>query len=240
MRASLIRVLTVVSTAAVLLGLRPDIGTLTAAVTAPRSWIDRVGADEAATTLAAAGLWCVAAWIAVGLLAAATTRLPGVAGQIGGHVAGRVLPAMLVRALITATGASVVLAPAIADAHPVPPSATAAPAPAVIGWPTDPAPPTANPTAPNGPTTPRTPPSVAARPSTSPDDGRAEVTVRPGDSLWVIAARRLAPSPTDAEVAAAWPAWYAANRQVIGPDPSLLKPGQRLRAPGPHRERGQP
>jgi nucleoid-associated protein YgaU len=59
-----------------------------------------------------------------------------------------------------------------------------------------------------------------------------EVVVHRGDSLWSIAARRLGPGASDAEVAAAWPRWYAANRAVIGPDPDLVLPGQRLRVPG--------
>ncbi len=58
------------------------------------------------------------------------------------------------------------------------------------------------------------------------------VTVRRGDSLWRIAARHLGPQATDAEVARAWPQWYAANRDVMGADPDLLLPGQQLRPPG--------
>jgi len=34
-----------------------------------------------------------------------------------------------------------------------------------------------------------------------------------------------------AAVAAASPAWYAANRATIGADPSLIRPGQVLTAP---------
>jgi nucleoid-associated protein YgaU len=44
-------------------------------------------------------------------------------------------------------------------------------------------------------------------------------------------ARHLGPDATDAEVAAQWPRWHAANRSVIGDDPDLLLPGQVLRAP---------
>jgi nucleoid-associated protein YgaU len=58
-----------------------------------------------------------------------------------------------------------------------------------------------------------------------------EVVVRRGDSLWAIAARHLGPRATDGEVAAEWPRWYAANRDVVGPDPDLLLPGQVLRSP---------
>jgi nucleoid-associated protein YgaU len=55
------------------------------------------------------------------------------------------------------------------------------------------------------------------------------VVVRRGDSLWTIAGRALGPGASDAEIALAWPSWYAANRDVIGPDPALLRPGQLLR-----------
>jgi nucleoid-associated protein YgaU len=57
------------------------------------------------------------------------------------------------------------------------------------------------------------------------------VTVRPGDSLWRIAAAHLDRTPTAARVAAAWPQWFAANRDVIGADPDLLVPGEVLHAP---------
>ncbi|MDQ1704671.1 MAG: resuscitation-promoting factor RpfA [Frankiaceae bacterium] len=58
-----------------------------------------------------------------------------------------------------------------------------------------------------------------------------DVVVRVGDSLWTIAARGLRPPATAARVAAEWPRWWAANRGVIGTDPDLIHPGQRLVAP---------
>jgi hypothetical protein len=57
------------------------------------------------------------------------------------------------------------------------------------------------------------------------------VVVAPGDTLWSIAQRRLGPRASSSEVARAWPAWYRLNRDRIGPDPSLLHPGTRLRVP---------
>ncbi|MBG6182092.1 nucleoid-associated protein YgaU [Arthrobacter sp. CAN_A214] len=68
----------------------------------------------------------------------------------------------------------------------------------------------------------------------SPDSmagGAGEVIVKPGDSLWTIAAAHLGAFATDLEVAGAWPSWYVANREVIGGNPSLLFPGQILRIP---------
>lgn len=62
------------------------------------------------------------------------------------------------------------------------------------------------------------------------------VVVRRGDTLWDLAAHRLGPGATAAEIARTWPLWFAANRSVIGPDPDQLTPGQRLRPP--HRVSG--
>ena len=61
-----------------------------------------------------------------------------------------------------------------------------------------------------------------------PADERVLVTVRRGDTLWDLAARGLGPTASDAEIAAEWPRWYAANRDVVGADPDLLVPGQQL------------
>lgn len=75
-------------------------------------------------------------------------------------------------------------------------------------------------------------PGVEVSPTHSAPQGPAyaEVVVRPGDSLWSIAAAGLV-HPSDTQVSAAWPSWWAANRDVIGPDPSLIHPGQRLHPP---------
>jgi nucleoid-associated protein YgaU len=55
--------------------------------------------------------------------------------------------------------------------------------------------------------------------------------VKTGDSLWTLAAAELGPGASAEAVAARWPEWYAANRQVIGSDPDLILPGQVLRIP---------
>jgi len=69
----------------------------------------------------------------------------------------------------------------------------------------------------------------AARPGRGPA-ARPHVTVRPGDSLWALAAA-ADPTASDAQIAEAWPAWYAGNRERIGPDPDLLTPGTVLYPP---------
>jgi nucleoid-associated protein YgaU len=90
---------------------------------------------------------------------------------------------------------------------------------------------------------------VVDRPASGPADGREHglepgpdlaapasppaqtVTVTPGDSLWVIAARHLGSDASIRQIAAEWPRWFAANRDEIGPDPDHIVPGTTLRVP---------
>lgn len=68
----------------------------------------------------------------------------------------------------------------------------------------------------------------------TPGTGRAVeegVTVRAGDSLWSLTARYLGPDACAAEIARTWPRWWDHNREVVGPDPHLLLPGQVLLPP---------
>ncbi len=60
-----------------------------------------------------------------------------------------------------------------------------------------------------------------------PEPGR--YLVRPGDSLWSIAGGRLG-EPTS------WPRIYELNRDLVGSDPDLIRPGQLLRLPDPQGE----
>jgi LysM repeat protein len=57
------------------------------------------------------------------------------------------------------------------------------------------------------------------------------VTVRPGDTLWAIAERALPDHSPDRVIAARWHTLYAANRQLIGPDPDVIQPGHHLHVP---------
>ncbi|MCC9203607.1 LysM peptidoglycan-binding domain-containing protein [Arthrobacter sp. zg-Y769] len=66
-----------------------------------------------------------------------------------------------------------------------------------------------------------------------PRPNEREVVVAAGDTLWSLAASQLGPLATDAETAALWPRWYELNREVIGPDPGLIHPGQVLAVPPP-------
>ncbi len=58
-----------------------------------------------------------------------------------------------------------------------------------------------------------------------------EVTVKPGDCLWTLAAEQLGSSATDQQIANQWQLWYSANQDVIGEDPDILLPGTVLTAP---------
>ncbi|WP_446665409.1 LysM peptidoglycan-binding domain-containing protein [Flexivirga sp. B27] len=62
-------------------------------------------------------------------------------------------------------------------------------------------------------------------------DDSGEVVVHRGDTLWSIAARHLGPHADAHAIAAEWPRWYAANRDVIGDNPDQLSIGASLRAP---------
>lgn len=56
------------------------------------------------------------------------------------------------------------------------------------------------------------------------------VVVRPGDCLWDIAGQHVL-RPTAARIASSWPRWWQRNRRLIGLDPDVIHPGQRLRPP---------
>jgi len=66
-----------------------------------------------------------------------------------------------------------------------------------------------------------------SRPRPGPD---RSVLVRPGDTLWALAAEALPDGASDAEITAAWHALYDANRDLIA-DPDLIFPGTRLHQP---------
>ncbi|HWJ67506.1 MAG TPA: LysM peptidoglycan-binding domain-containing protein [Nocardioides sp.] len=66
------------------------------------------------------------------------------------------------------------------------------------------------------------------------DNGAPVVQVRPGDSLWSIAARTLGPHASAADLTSYWHRIHARNATTIGPDPDLVHPGQRLHLPPTH------
>lgn len=232
--------------AAVLAGLRPDWARLLAQLAHPHAWVAGSGADGAVSGLAGAALWFVAAWLGLGLLAAVTARLPGALGRAAG-AAGRVLlPRLVQRLFAGSAGLGVLLAPvsamaapahAASSARPIPASASRIDAPTPLPAPTWPT--TAHPAPTDAGPTPTGKPPSRSRPSehpaqssrTDPPHSTRALRVRTGDSLWLIAARRLGADASPRQVAVEWPRWYTANHDVVGPDPALIRPGQVLHAP---------
>jgi nucleoid-associated protein YgaU len=207
----------------------PGLGVL-AGLRAPHSWVAREGVDTVVARLAEAGLWLVAAWLAAGLVAAALAALPGAVGATADGLSSVLLPRAMRRLLAGTAAVGVVIAP-VSAASAVP----SVPAPALPA-----------PVVPTGGVATTSPGTATALPAPAmPGDGvpppvaalvrgdRAGVVVSPGDSLWTITARALGRGATAPAVARAWPRWYAANRAVIGADPDLLLPGERLLAPRP-------
>jgi LysM repeat protein len=135
-------------------------------------------------------------------------------------------PASTPTSTLTSTSTST-FAPAPAPAAPSTPASAATPAPAGAATPvpaaTEPAAPASPPASASAPT--------AADPTAAPAPAGAEVTVQPGDCLWRIAAHGLGAGATDSDVDNAWRAWYFVNHEVIGDDPDVIVPGQRLVAP---------
>lgn len=179
--------------------------------------------------------WCATCALAAGVwLWCGTVALVASLGRPGARRPGRALPVALPRvvrrAVLLACGAAAcagLAAPAqAATGHHTEPDA-AATAPLLDGLPL--------PDRPTG----RGPrhPSVAARPAPAalpaPAHRVASVVVRPGDTLWSVAQHALPGPSGDAAVAHRWQRVYALNRGVVGPDPDLIRPGQRLRLPPP-------
>lgn len=242
-----------VGAVAVLLGFGPSGRDLTRAADGD-SWVnDR---PDAVLAVATGGMaWLVLLWLALGYLAVLGTRCAGRTGRWSRRTAQALLPQVLQRALESAVGVSVALVtatPALAATTPVASTAVAAPTVTIASPSSRPLPSLDRPATttielaplPAVPAPVLAPAPVAAppdpAPTTAPSDpvlrgrlpGRPDATVvRRGDCLWSVVARALGPAASDADVARAWPRWYAANRSVIGPDPDLLLPGQRLSPP---------
>lgn len=209
--------------AAVLHWAAPGPAELLAAVRSPQHWAGLHGADNAVLVVAAVVGWLVLAWLVAGVAIMAATELPGLAGRLADHVAIVVLPVAVRQGLALSLGIGLVTAGSgVAAAEPIP-GAPPGPTPGVsVDWPQQP------PLVPDPP--PTGPPDSGPPEVGDPIDG--VVVVAAGDSLWAIAADRLGPDADDPMVASAVSDWYTANRALIGPDPDLIHPGQRLTPPG--------
>ncbi|TQN41556.1 hypothetical protein FHU33_0925 [Blastococcus colisei] len=214
--------------ATALAGLTPGVDEMTGTLAAPQRTVDTAGPD--ALVIAAAGLlaWAVWAWGVLGLGLTAASVLPGLLGTAARLATQVLLPAGARRSAGLLLGLGLGVAAPIAGVAvtvTAPAAAAAAPAVGVPDWPA-----AAVPAAAPAPTS---VPDWPAEQPAAPERG-SHVVVR-GDCLWHIAEARLLERagmpPTDGETARAVHAWWAANADVIGPDPDRLLPGQVLRPP---------
>lgn len=161
---------------------------------------------EVLTALSAGTLLTCGGWFWLTL----TTTL---VGALRGHESVRLPSPRWMRQLaITLCGISVLAAPVGVHATPV------------AGEP---------PGAPNSPSLeglrlPELPATREAAPRPAHDQGRTTVVVNPGDNLWSIARDQLSPGAAPSTIDRRWRQLWRANRSVVGDDPDLIHPGQRL------------
>lgn len=203
----------------------------TAAALAVAGWASRTASPAVVTAGPSTGrfdtvLVVVSSWALVGCAAwawLATTMvvLEALRGAVHApSTTTRLVPGALRRAILLACGVAVLAATTGTAAHgaPQPAERDEQPAPGALhGLPL--------PDRQTGPAVPS--------PPDAPGTGARSVEVRPGDSLWRLAERQLGPDAEVADVAAQTWATYAINRDLIGADPDLIHPGQRLRLPEP-------
>src|SRR4051812_14393219 len=96
----------------------PHFDELVRQLSAPHRWIALAGPDAAVAALAAALLWLVSLWVAISLVLAAGSLLPGRVGRTARAIAHRLTPAALRRVVSAAAGASILLTPVTALAAP--------------------------------------------------------------------------------------------------------------------------
>lgn len=213
-------------------------------LTTATTWRPDSAPEVALVAVLALAAWAVLGWLAVGVVCTSAAHLRRLPGRIAGSLADRIVPVALRRvvngalgvtlatAVVGGTGSGIgaqlawaaspsvaTAATASASAQSHGPDSTARTSAGQLDWP---AARSAVPAAPvPGPPAPTSHPAGSA------------VVVTRGDTLWGIAARHLDAGADVAAVAREWPRWFAANRQVIGANPNLLLPGQRLAEPPP-------
>lgn len=212
-------------TAAALVWAAPSPHTVFAAAGDPQRWIGLHGVDAAIVTVAVAVCWLLLGWLALGLLIGLAAQLPGAAGRTADVLAAVVLPRAIRQAVALTLGVGLATAGAsAAAADPAPAGVTSVAA--SVDWPVRPP---AQP--PSVPSPPEMPPPARGGPPGFGDPINTAVVVASGDSLWMIAAARLGADATPGQIADDVADWYQVNRDVIGPDPDLIHPGQRLVPP---------
>ncbi|BEP14700.1 LysM peptidoglycan-binding domain-containing protein [Acidothermaceae bacterium B102] len=207
--------------------------------------------EQSLPLLLALAMCAFAGWLAVAVACTVAGQLPGTAGRWSRATLRRVAPAAVRRTLEVTLGLTTVLATTSGVAHAAGPAGRVATSQNAAVQQV--AAPVLNLDRPASPTS---APAVTIDldrpvPMVHHDPGRGLslvtsvptrmpaaqalssplVTVRPGDSLWRIAARALPRGASETSIERSWHRWYRANRSVIGPDPGLLQPGQQLVPP---------
>jgi hypothetical protein len=200
--------------------------------------------DDLVLTTALAVLALAGGWLVLGAALTLGTRALRCSHTVTGRLARAITPSLVRSLLGSACGAAVLVAPTTAHAalaHDTGHAQTQdcsrrSCSDALAGLPV-----------------PDRPWGAPVAPRTTPPHSEL-VLVRPGDSLWAIAARHLAAQhpaaqpvaaqgrasrrpagptspPSHAAIAAAWPRWFDLNRTRLGDDPDLIHPGTRLVVP---------
>jgi LysM domain-containing protein len=209
--------------------------------------------DHLLVSSAAVAAWAALCWFGVAVFLEVASALPGALGHGFAAVAARVSPTLVRHVVQAVIGISVLAGPLTAgsalaagpstttstsvdrpNSLAVPPLAAGSPAPLALDRPATtfvPAsPPPPHKQASTGPAAIVT--GTAHRDIGDPNDPSTRgYVVRRGDTLWDIAARHLGPGASAVDISRAWPAWYEANRVVIGSDPGVIRPGEMLWPP---------
>ena len=195
------------------------------------SWLQETPVDTVLITTTWVLGWAAVAWLTVIAFLAAASALPGGLGALSRSLLRLLAPRAVRRALELALGMSLAAGPIFGSAA-MAAAPPAAPHNAVLSIPALDRPLGAIPSL-DRPSL--SAPQLSALPSLDRPvrsaPARWPVTVRPGDSLWLIAQHGLGHDASDAQIGAEWPRWYAANRSVIGDNPNLIQPGQHLEPP---------
>jgi nucleoid-associated protein YgaU len=202
-------------------------------------WPPRNYQDALAALSIGAGA-AVLCWLLLGLAAAAAGAMLAKTGHLRlAALSAAASPAFLLRLASAVVGLNLMAVPvahgSATSGTAGPPTSTGPSSTAVIDPLWQPAAPAGESVDPSWqPTPPAAAPGIVAKPLTRHDLGSPRsVTVTAGDSLWHLAAAELGPLATDLDIAQRWPDWHAANRTIIGHDPSLIRPGQTLVVPPP-------
>jgi nucleoid-associated protein YgaU len=156
------------------------------------------------------GAWLCVAWAMVALLLTALAAAPGLLGCAASAIRRCVVPTAMRHAFEAALGISIVATPVLTSSTPA--------------------------FADNGQPRPAWSAPSLDRPVGDAGPAPQTYVVRHGDCLWSIARKHLTPAASDNAVAREWPRWYDANRRLIGADPNLVLPGERLTVPASDRE----